>query len=84
MFHLTHIGNSFGVRIPKAILTQLGFKESTNLEFKVTQEGLLISPVRPSRKGWVETFQEEEKGQPEPLLMGENIVNKFDQEDWEW
>lgn len=81
MTHLIHVGNSLGVRIPKAILAQLGFKEYTNLEFKVTQEGLLISPTRHSREGWKEVFDEAQK---EHLLMGEKIVNEFDENEWEW
>lgn len=85
MTHLIPIGNSFGVRIPKAILTQLGFDESTDLGFEVTKKGLLIAPVHQrSRKGWAEAFQSKQKRKTKSLLMCENIVNTFDQDEWVW
>ena len=85
MPHLIHVGNSFGVRIPKAILVQLGwFQEDSNLVFKVTDEGLLISPEKKSREGWVEAFERTCKGEKEKLLLGETPINKFDNCEWEW
>ena len=84
MAHLIHIGNSIGLRIPKAVIAQAGFKEDTNLEFKVTSKGLLISPIRHEREGWTERFEETQKCQESDLLLGENIINQFDNEEWEW
>ncbi len=84
MTHLIHIGNSFGVRIPKAIIHQAGFKEDTNLVFKVTEEGLLLSPVKQNREGWDEKFKAAGKDLKEPLLVGEEIENAFDKDEWEW
>lgn len=49
MTHVIRIGNSFGVRIPKAILQQVGFNTDTNLVFKVIDDGLLISPEKHAR-----------------------------------
>lgn len=80
MTHLAHIGNSLGVRIPKTILIQVGFDEKTELEFKITQDGLLLSPVRQCREGWAKAFH----NQKTSLLMGDKIANKFDQDEWEW
>lgn len=83
MPHLIHIGNSLGVRIPKAIIMQLGLKESTELEFKVTQEGLIISPKRKAREGWIQAFETAKK-KKEKLLMGDKIENQFDKDEWVW
>ena len=58
MTHLIHVGNSLGVRIPKAIIAQVGFKEDTSLVFKITEEGLLISSLKGAREGWGEAFKE--------------------------
>lgn len=82
--HLIQVGNSLGVRIPKALIAQLGFNKDTDLEFKVTQEGLLISPVSHARKGWSEAFKTAPKKRKERLLMEEEIVNEFDRDEWEW
>jgi antitoxin MazE len=81
MAHLIHVGNSLGVRIPKAIIAQIGFKEDTNLIFKITDEGLLISPTSNIREGWAEAFK---KAPKDHLLMGNEIVNEFDKDEWEW
>jgi antitoxin MazE len=83
MAHIIHIGNSFGVRIPKAIIQQLGFEENMDLIFKVTKEGLLISPEKQAREGWVEKFKPSKKGVKEPLLSGD-FSNEFDKDEWEW
>jgi len=83
MTHLVHIGNSFGVRIPKAIINQVGFNQETELSFKVTQEGLLIAPIRQKREGWEEAFKGAEKSK-EHLLLSDEIMNEFDQGEWEW
>ena len=83
MTHLIRIGNSFGVRIPQAIIQQIGFKKDMNLVFKVTEEGLLISSDKQVREGWEQKFSSPEKKLKDPLLMGE-FQNEFDKEEWEW
>lgn len=80
MTHLIHVGNSLGVRIPKAIITQIGFNEETELEFKIVKNGLLISAAA-KRKGWEEAFKNAGK---EKLLLADKAKNKFDEEEWEW
>lgn len=82
--HLIQVGNSLGIRIPKALITQLGFDEQTELEFKVTQEGLLIAPTQQTREGWKEAFKAApKKGRKEKLLLG-HLNNEFDKDEWEW
>lgn len=83
MMHLIRIGNSLGVRIPKAVITQVGFHEKMELMLTVTDNGLLISPSKSPREGWAKAFGSSSKKQKEPLLMGDNISNQFDEE-WEW
>lgn len=83
MTHLIHVGNSLGVRIPKAIIEQLGFKKDTDLEFKVTDKGLLITPKRQHREGWEKAFKSAQRGKKEQLLMGE-FDTQFDKDEWEW
>ena len=84
MYHLIPIGNSFGVRIPKAIISQLGFEKDTDLMFKVTEVGLLISPVRSARQGWKEAFSEPCREDEKLSLDTSEIMNQFNQEEWEW
>ena len=84
MAHLSHIGNSLGVRIPKAIILQVGFTEETTLAFRVTEEGLLLSPVRQAREGWEEAFKTASKSKKERLLLSDDLENSFDADEWKW
>ena len=67
MAHLIRIGNSLGVRIPQAIIQQIGFKKDMNLVLKVTGDGLLISFEKQAREGWEQEFKS-----PEKKLMTKN------------
>lgn len=71
------------MRIPQAIIQQIGFKKDMNHFFKVTEEGLLISSEKQARDGWEQKFRSPEKGLKNPSLLGE-FQNKFDQDEWEW
>lgn len=83
MAHLIRIGNSFGVRIPQAIIQQIGFKKNMNLVFKVTEDGLLISSEKKAREGWEQEFKSSKKRLKNPSLLGE-FPNEFDRDEWEW
>lgn len=85
MTHLIRIGNSLGVRIPQAVIQQIGFKKNMNLVFKVTEEGLLISPEKQSREGWEQKFKSaENESKPKNLLLLGDFQNEFDKDEWEW
>ena len=84
MTTLIRIGNSQGVRIPKAIIeqTQLSDKE---LEFKVLDDGLLIHPLSKPRQGWKKQFEKAH------LADAANDIDQewldaplVEDEDWEW
>lgn len=83
MAHLIRIGNSLGVRIPQAIIQQIGFEKNIKLVFKVTGDGLLISSEKQAREGWEQKFKASEKKLRNPSLLGE-FPNEFDKEEWEW
>lgn len=83
MAHLIRIGNSLGVRIPQAILQQIGFEKNMNLVFKVTEDGLLISAEKQARNGWEQKFRSTKKGLKNTSLLGE-FQNEFDNDEWEW
>lgn len=61
---LVQVGNSYGVRIPKALILQahLGGRP---LELKVVKNGLLISPVNEARAGWKEAVEKILRDHPE-------------------
>jgi antitoxin MazE len=75
------IGNSRGLRIPKAILKQCGIQDMVDL--RVTDQGLLISPVKRPRAGWEEAIA------LDPPDCGEfadwqTPGTSFDAEEWTW
>jgi len=83
MPHIIHIGNSFGVRIPKTIFQQAGFKEDMNLVFTVTKEGLLISPEKKAREGWEQKFNPSLQKTKESERI-DDFSNEFDKDEWKW
>ena len=56
MAELIQIGNSRGVRIPKALIEQAKLSGS-KLELQVVADGLLIRPVKRPRQGWNEAVK---------------------------
>lgn len=86
MPHLVKIGNSRGVRIPKALIQQAGLEEM-DLEFHLVEEGLLIKPVgqRP-RQGWAKQIREAvaKYGEEEPLDKEWLDASLTDDTEWEW
>jgi antitoxin MazE len=82
MTMLIKIGNSQGVRIPKAIIKQAHL-ENASLEFEVTEQGLLLKPVQKKpREGWEEQIKKALLKYPEEeeIFLG----NDLDFEGWEW
>lgn len=77
------IGNSKGIRIPKAILEQCGFNGKVAMQVK-GDEIILTKPTRKPREGWAEAIAQDIKkhGIPE-LLWPEDMKDDFDKE-WTW
>ena len=68
---LIKIGNSFGIRLPKNVIEECGFKEELNLS--VRQGAVVITPIVPPRMGWKELLQDEANLRP---IKAEG--------EWEW
>lgn len=84
MTTLIRIGNSQGIRIPKAIIEQARL-ENKQLELKVTDDGLLIHPVKKNRAGWKELFDQVKKSQEASEADHEWLDAPLsDDADWEW
>jgi antitoxin MazE len=79
---LVRIGNSRGIRIPKAVLEQCGLQEAA--ELRVEKDRLVITRERHPRQGWEEAFLAEGSSSNDELLLGSMPGSAFDQEDWRW
>jgi len=51
---LVKIGNSKGVRLPKAVLMQTGMTE--RIEIEARGQNIILKPVKDSRSGWEASF----------------------------
>lgn len=80
---LIKIGNSQGIRIPKPIIAQCGFK--TEVEFIVQNNELIVRPVNSSRLNWDSAFQKMAENNDDKLLDSESTPpTEWDQSEWEW
>lgn len=76
------IGNSRGLRIPKAILEQCGLKDEVDLIVK--DHTLMIKPHEEHRKGWAQAFQTMAKNKDDVLLDEDILDHSWDEEEWTW
>ena len=78
---IIRIGNSQGIRVPKALLEQAQLPEDVELS---AQPGrLVVRGVRRSRAGWAEAARTMRK-RGQDALLDEPTPTRFDQEDWTW
>ena len=84
MTMLTKIGNSQGVRIPKAFIAQAHLSNA-QIEFEVLENGLLLKPIKKSaRVDWEENIKEVLQKNKKDDGMIHELLNDSDLEDWQW
>jgi len=80
---LVRIGNSQGIRIPKTIIEQCGFRE--RVELTVRGATLVIAAHQGARQGWDEAFA---KAAPaathEPAELPDHLAAGWDVAEWTW
>ena len=79
---LIRIGNSRGVRIPKALIEQCKFGETVRI--RVEGGGLVITADAPPRHGWADAFKAHAAPENDALLLEPAAPNQFDNEEWKW
>ena len=79
---IVKIGNSRGIRIPRALLEESGLNDEVDLSI---QDGtLVIAPVDQPRQGWDEAFAAMALAGDDGLLDAPVTTTDFDEESWEW
>lgn len=81
--HLVRIGNSQGLRIPKAIVAQCHL--DGDLEMEVRDQCLLIRSARAPREGWAQAAATmAECG--EDALLDDGLLPRttWEETEWEW
>lgn len=77
---LVAIGNSKGIRIPKAVLDHLEIEDSLSLE--IENGSIILNPITKNpRQGWEEAFQKMNNKKEDRLLLALNEEAGFE---WEW
>lgn len=86
MTMLTKIGNSQGIRIPKALIKEARL-ENVEIDLEVVENGLLLKPIKKTaRENWEENIKqvlEKNKNKKDDALL-EDFLNDSDLEDYEW
>jgi antitoxin MazE len=75
------IGNSRGIRIPRAILEQAGLTDE--VEMAVEGNQLIIQAAHHPRQGWEDHFAAM-AAQGDDRLLDETSVTQWDKEEWTW
>ena len=78
---IVSIGNSKGLRIPKAIREEVGLEGEVTLT--VSEGALVVKPKRAPRADWRERFAQAKVDRREPLLIPDNLGTDFDSQ-WNW
>jgi len=79
---LVRIGNSHGVRIPKTVLEQCGFKDQ--VEMTVRDGTIVIAPARRARAGWDAAFNAMAAAGDDADLLPGKLANQWDETEWQW
>jgi antitoxin MazE len=78
---IIQIGNSQGIRIPKALLEESGIKGEVELE--LSSDGILIRNLHKPRSNWDEIFRRVGETDDEDSL--ETVVpTEFETKQWRW
>jgi len=79
---LVQIGNSWGIRIPKALLQQCKFKKSVMVT--IVNGNLVLSADNDPREGWGDAFKKMAAAGDDQLLDQDIVQSTFDKDEWEW
>ncbi|MCW5731789.1 MAG: AbrB/MazE/SpoVT family DNA-binding domain-containing protein [Alphaproteobacteria bacterium] len=79
---LVPIGNSRGVRIPRAIIEQCGLGEE--IEMRVEDRHVVLAPLRGARDGWADAFAKAAPAKLDKPLLPDRLAHSWDAEEWEW
>jgi antitoxin MazE len=79
--HLVRIGNSRGVRLPKAIIAQAGLTDE--VELGVRDGAVVISRATSARSGWADAARQMRQ-RDEDRLLDPSTPTRFDEKEWQW
>ena len=78
--NIVSIGNSKGIRIPKAILEQCHFSKAAELE--VRDDEIILKPIKKPREGWDKAFKLMHERKEDSLIIPDAV--DIEMKDWKW
>src|SRR5256885_15601787 len=78
---LVQIGNSRGIRLPKAVLAEAHLEDE--VELKAELGCIVIRSARRPRAGWADAAQKMRK-RGEDRIGDPLVSNRFDDGEWDW
>lgn len=78
---IIQIGNSQGIRIPKALLEET--RISGEIELEVHPEGILIKNIKKPRSDWDERFKSAAEFDDD-VARGGRVTTAFEKKEWQW
>ncbi len=78
--NVVRIGNSRGIRIPKAVMDHCGFVEA--VEMTVKGKEVILAPARKLRAGWDDAFAAMAGRGDDRLLI--DPATQWDEKEWRW
>lgn len=78
---IIQIGNSQGIRIPKALLEET--KISGEVELEACPDGILIKNIKKPRSDWDEKFKAAAEFDDDQVTE-HRVATKFEKKDWQW
>jgi antitoxin MazE len=78
---LVRIGNSRGVRLPKAVIAQAGLTEE--VELGVRDGAVVIARTTSARSGWADAARQMCQRE-EDRLLDAPTPTRFDEKEWQW
>jgi antitoxin MazE len=80
---IIRVGNSQGIRIPRALLAEVALGDAVEIEAK--GDHLVIRPARTARSGWDEAFQTMAATGDDALLDADEVADtEWASTEWDW
>ena len=79
---IIQIGNSKGLRIPKAVLEQCNLNGRVQID--VQDKKLIISNVDTVRDGWEKAFKEMAATKDDQPILESEFASEWDNTEWHW
>ena len=76
--HIVQIGNSLGLRLPKAVLSTLGLERDSRLSIQTKAGGIVLTPLHSPRSTWQAAFMADPVDAPENLWGDTPLAEGWD------